>query len=69
MNDEIEMIIPPKIPSKLAKQLYKETDGLKRILSKTNGVNEELLGSFKSESSSSMPQPQTSNDELPPSSQ
>jgi len=47
MDEEIEKIIPPKLPSKLAKHIYKEIDGFKRLLSKTSGINVEFLGSIK----------------------
>lgn len=40
-------IKPSKLPSKIAKKIFKENDGLKRTLNKISGINEELLGSYK----------------------
>ena len=44
MTEEIEKIIPPKMPSKMAKKIYKEMDGYLRWIHKLSGINPELLG-------------------------
>lgn len=44
LNEELKKCVPLKLPSKLAKEIYKKKDGMKRSINRMSGISEELLG-------------------------